>query len=154
MVNINSPIHSMLINIPSEDIETLFSFEEFKFNFFSFLQLLRCSRAVSEISQLCRSRVLTSGCKIWNKYMILKIKFFYKYKRLFHIQCFGGHNRQLEYGKYSKEYRACLCEDRYIKQEKKPTSLFPIGGTPSSAANVFIGTKSTAENTGVGTKSH
>lgn len=45
-------------------MEILFSFEEFKFNFFSFLQLHRCRRAVSEISQLRRSRVWTSGCKI------------------------------------------------------------------------------------------
>jgi len=45
-------------------MEILFSFEEFQFNFFSFLQLHRCRRAVSEISQLRRSRVWTKGCKI------------------------------------------------------------------------------------------
>lgn len=69
MVNSNLRIHSVLINIPFVVIEILFSFEEFKFNFFSFLQLHRCRRAVSEISQLRRSRVWTSGCKICNKYM-------------------------------------------------------------------------------------
>ena len=72
MVNSSLPIRSVLTNIPFEVMEIRFSFEEFKFNFFSFLQLHRCRRAVSEISQLRRSRVWTSGCKIYNTYIILK----------------------------------------------------------------------------------